>query len=299
MVEKNEQKERVCFIIAPIGDDGSPTRDRSNNVMDFIITPALEKCGYKVPPLRADHLPNPGRITRQIIEQLLEADLVVADLTDHNPNVFYELAIRHATRKPVVQIIHRKDRIPFDVANQRTIFYDHENLRLSNQAVEEIIRQIRSVEANPEDVDTPLTEAILIQSLARSEDPIAQSNAEIIAALQDIRSELSVIRRHRDVSSTLRFPNRGTILDVESSIEGLVRSIQETASINGTVYVPHALMKKLLNAEINDATTVADHLCLEDDIEVTGSAKDGGYHFQRRKQGEQETPGESRTLDRN
>ena len=160
---------KKCFVISPLDSEGSPTRVRSDDVLDFIVKPALEKCeSYEIPPLRADQLPHPGRITRQIIDHLLKADLVIADLTDHNPNVFYELAIRHAARKPVVQIIHVKDKIPFDVANQRTIFYDHQNLRLASKAIDDIVRQIQAVEANPDDVDTPLTEALFIDSLSQS-----------------------------------------------------------------------------------------------------------------------------------
>jgi hypothetical protein len=120
--------------------------------------------------------------------------LVIADLTDHNPNVFYELAIRHATRKPVVQIMHAKDKLPFDVANQRTVFYDHQNLRTANRAIEDIARQIQDAESDPDSVDSPLTEAILIKSLSQSDDPIARSNAEIMSTLNDIQGDLAKLR---------------------------------------------------------------------------------------------------------
>jgi hypothetical protein len=51
-----------------------------------------------------------------------------ADQETRNPNVFYELAIRHATVKPVIQIIHRSEPIPFDVAGNWTIQFDHHDL---------------------------------------------------------------------------------------------------------------------------------------------------------------------------
>ena len=50
----------------------------------------------------------PGSITTQIVDQILTAALVVADLTGHNANVLYELAIRHVVRKPVVQLIQKE-----------------------------------------------------------------------------------------------------------------------------------------------------------------------------------------------
>lgn len=137
---------------------------------------------------------SPGQITRQIIEELITSDLVIADLTDHNPNVFYELAIRHATRKPVVQITHTKDIIPFDVANQRTISYDHTSLTLSHRAKAALIEQIKAAERNPGDVDSPLTEAILSTQLDQSQDPVAKNNVQIIDSLLSIRRELGIMK---------------------------------------------------------------------------------------------------------
>jgi hypothetical protein len=49
---------------------------------------------------------------------------VIADLSFHNPNVFYELALRHAVRKPIVQISRTADRLPFDIGQFRTIVVD-------------------------------------------------------------------------------------------------------------------------------------------------------------------------------
>jgi len=51
--------------------------------------------------IRADKISEPGIITTQIIGHIVDAELVIADLTDKNPNVFYELAIRHAIRNPI------------------------------------------------------------------------------------------------------------------------------------------------------------------------------------------------------
>lgn len=157
-------------------------------MQDFIIGPAIEQCGYEMPPIRADQIASPGRITKQIIDHLLNDALVIADLTDHNPNVFYELAVRHAIRKPIVQIIHKSQTIPFDVGTQRTIFYDHQNLREAPRTIKEIIAQIKAAERDPGNVDTPLSDAIFQQSLSESSDPVQKSNAEILTLLHEIRS---------------------------------------------------------------------------------------------------------------
>jgi hypothetical protein len=122
-----EKKKRSCFVISPIGEEQSEIRNRANQVLRHIITPCVQELGYD-DPIRADRIAIPGVITSQVVEHILNDDLVIADLTGHNANVFYELSIRHIIRKPLVQIIDIKDRIPFDIATSRTIPFDYKDL---------------------------------------------------------------------------------------------------------------------------------------------------------------------------
>lgn len=187
MVEKEKLKR--CFVIAPIGDEGSEVKKRSDQVLTHIIKPVAMECGYKA--IRADELSEPGVITVQVIQHLMDDDLVIADLTGKNPNVFYELAVRHALKKPIVQIIQSGESIPFDVASMLTISVNHGDLDSVARCKEELIRQIRSVEKDPTKVNSPITMAIDLQSLRQSENPLEKSTTEIISMLQDIRSMIS------------------------------------------------------------------------------------------------------------
>src|SRR2546429_1032489 len=94
---------KTCFVVGPIGDEGTPTRERADALLEFIVKRVLEAPPFDMAVRRADEIQKPGLITQQVIERVVNADLVAADLTDHNPNAFYELALRHVTRKPVVQ----------------------------------------------------------------------------------------------------------------------------------------------------------------------------------------------------
>ncbi|MGE8207862.1 hypothetical protein ACQKP0_25710 [Heyndrickxia sp. NPDC080065] len=80
-------KNKTCFVVSPIGSNESETRKRADQVLRHIIEPCVKKKGYSE-VIRADKISDPGTITYQIIDQIVNADLVIADLSEHNPNVF-------------------------------------------------------------------------------------------------------------------------------------------------------------------------------------------------------------------
>ena len=129
-----------CFIICPLGDEFSETRKKSDTFLKFIFKPVLDANNYKA--IRADQIPKVGLITSQIINLIMESPLVIADLTDSNPNVFYELAIRHAIRKPYIQVITKGQKIPFDLSGIRTIEIDIKDLESVESAKKEIENHI-------------------------------------------------------------------------------------------------------------------------------------------------------------
>lgn len=116
-----EDFEKVCFFIAPIGSKGDETRKHSDAILTSYVEKALESVEPKLKVVRADKIDQPGMISKQVVEYILKSRLVVADLSYLNPNVFYELALRHATGKPTVHIKRDEDKIPFDTNNFRTI----------------------------------------------------------------------------------------------------------------------------------------------------------------------------------
>ena len=189
MTETNQRKP--CFVISPLGDPESETRKRSDQVLRHVVRPAVESCGYEA--IRADEIDKPGMITSQVIQHVVEDPLVIADLTERNPNVFYELAIRHALRKPLVQIIRKGEAIPFDVADTRTIYVDHKDLDSVQAAKDDIVKQVKVLENESAPIETPISVSLDLQLLRQSKKPEERSLADLVEAVGDLRTSLSNI----------------------------------------------------------------------------------------------------------
>src|SRR5215204_742255 len=97
-----------------------------NKIYLDLIKPALEEDGFEV--FRADEERRAGEIRTDMFQELLVADIVVADLSIDNPNVWYELGVRHALRaRGIVQIKSKREYMPFDVYTDRTLSYHLKN----------------------------------------------------------------------------------------------------------------------------------------------------------------------------
>ncbi len=149
----------LCFYIAPIGEANSEIRQHSDLFLGSIVEPALQE--FKLRLVRADQIAEAGMIGRQVVEHVVHAKLVVADLSFGNPNVFYELSLRHACRKPTVQIIRAVDKLPFDLEQYRTIRIDTSSIYTLVPQLDtyraEIANQVRTALANPDAVDNPIS----------------------------------------------------------------------------------------------------------------------------------------------
>ncbi len=157
--ESEEDYAKICFYVTPIGDPGSEHRRHSDFMLEYIIQPSVKEFGLTV--IRADQMSKPGMIGKQIIEHILRARLVIADLSFHNPNVFYELCLRHTTRLPTVQIKREVDSIPFDLNQYRTIPIETRDpytlLPKIQTYVAEVTNQVRRALANAESGDNPVS----------------------------------------------------------------------------------------------------------------------------------------------
>lgn len=111
------KQDPECFVVMQFTDE-------YNTLYAEVIKPVCEKFGYKV--VRADEFYSSGLIIDDITKSIQQTSLVIAEITPDNPNVFYEVGYAHGTAKPTILLCDKKrEKLPFDVAGFRTIFYDN------------------------------------------------------------------------------------------------------------------------------------------------------------------------------
>jgi hypothetical protein len=184
-------KKKMCFVISPIGSNDSPQRKWADQCLKYIFKPSLEPLGYNV--IRADEISETGSITHQVLGRVTESELVIADLTDHNPNVFYELAVRDTIDRPVIRVIKVGQRIPFDVADLRTISIDLDIEAVEN-AKAAIVGQATEIE-NGNVGTTPVRIAGVLKHLEseKSEEKIIL--LQVIDGMTELKAEIRNIAR--------------------------------------------------------------------------------------------------------
>ena len=135
--------EDTCFVMMPFSNP-------YGGYYDKIYKSAIEKAGLR--PVRADaEIFSTGMIMDQVWRGIKLAKILVAELTTRNPNVFYELGLAHALRKPVVLVSSNENDVPFDLHHIRVIYYDVNDPFWGTKLIEKIAENILSAIKNPEE----------------------------------------------------------------------------------------------------------------------------------------------------
>jgi hypothetical protein len=174
--------KKLCFVISPIGDVDSAARIHADWLLKGIVEPVtVEFSEFTV--RRADQDPRPGLIDVQMIDHLLSAELVIADLSFLNPNVFYEIGIRHMAQKPIIHMQLATEKPPFDVSLYRAIKFSLVKPQDLSAACAELKVAVEAVLATGYQVENPVTNArgrIRLQEHATPEQLLLQEQIEAI-----------------------------------------------------------------------------------------------------------------------
>ncbi|HDX9660574.1 TPA: hypothetical protein ROY05_005315 [Bacillus toyonensis] len=261
---ENPNKDKTCFIITPIGDDQSDIRRAADGVIDAVIIPELIEIGFSEGNINVAHrMPNPGSINQQVIESILESDLAIANLTTLNPNVMYELAIRHAVRKPVIQILQKgTNKLPFDVIEERTIFYKNDMSGVIELAKE--LREMLPLALNETEPDNPIYRVAkrkaIMQNITANDEPSKYLFEQMNSIQNQISKLTSVVNNSRNGSITTALEatsgERARLVKfkVDDSIIGhneVMKKLKEYKEMNYSIELTYSITGDILTVIIS------------------------------------------------
>lgn len=203
MIVKSKKDGKTCFVVCQIGPSDSDARIQADWVFECILKPVFEQKFADYELIRADKINAPGLIDVQIIDYLLNSDLVIADITGLNPNVFYEIGIRHVINRPIVHINAVGEAIPFDVSLFRSVQYsirrpsDLELAKLEISSAIELAIDLDHV------VDNPVTHArgrIIFDEYATPREKILENQIDNIGQRLE---KIEAMGHSRSASSVL------------------------------------------------------------------------------------------------
>ena len=195
-LSKTTSTQPLCFVIGPIGKDGSTERKHSDLLLNAVIKQVLQQDEFGYAVKRADEDADPGMIGDRVISDIINAELVVADLTDLNPNAFYELGIRHATERPTIHVAKSGTALPFDTIAHRTIFVDLTDWHSIESARARLAKSARAIKAPSYKVSNPITQANASFKMRQSDDPRDRVLLNIQDRLKSLESTASRSEDH-------------------------------------------------------------------------------------------------------
>jgi hypothetical protein len=166
-------------------------------------------------------MPNPGSITEDIIRLLDEADLVIADLTGRNPNVVYELGVRHTINKPTIQTTDKGQDLPFDLVGERTIFFKRDSVRSVAKAKNELKAMTKVIETDGFVSVSPVSRAIGLQLLERS-GSAGKHLASILQEIINANKAIESVSDQQSMTDVTVDSIESEVSDIKDALETLV-----------------------------------------------------------------------------
>ena len=188
---------RICFVIMPFSTTASCTGENWTCIFESLFKPAIEEAGLDYECRRS--IAPRGNIVASILQELKESHVVLADLTDHNANVFYELGVRHSLKDRTILIAQHEADIPFDLRAYAYHIYDWTTDDGKTAFTNRIRELLAEIDSNPDRPDNPVSDF-----LGRTLKPIPIQTPERIEP-QEIKYAQSLAGASSDGLDVINF----------------------------------------------------------------------------------------------
>lgn len=189
--DKGEIKEtnlKKCFFITPIGEKNSNEFKKLKAIVENVLNKVLEKYDYEL--IIAHEIHSMGSIGDQVFTNIIGADLVISNLSGWNANVMYETAVAHSFGKPTIMICESGTELPFDLINDRTIFFE-DTIEGTGALIEELDKKIPKI-SEDSTADNPVTRVIRRKALEDDLKGETDNDSRILGLLLDMDKRLSM-----------------------------------------------------------------------------------------------------------
>jgi tetratricopeptide (TPR) repeat protein len=255
-VDEADQLAPLCFVLMPFGKkmDAAGRVTNFDSVYAKIIAPAVARAGLE--PIRADEEKIGGTIHKPMFERLMLCHYAIADITGANPNVFYELGIRHAMRPRSTVIVFGEGTVlPFDIALVRGISYKTDGAGEPVEAeatLAAIAAQLTAARGNPHD-DSPIFQ--LVEGVPRWE--VDHSKTDVFRKSLDYskkykeRLRAAVEAGAEAVQKVAAEPALANLLEVESGVVvDLFLSLRDVKAYAAMIDLYHRMPLPLQRAKM-------------------------------------------------
>lgn len=224
--EKNKTNvtKGLCFIIMPF-------QDKTDRIYNEVISEAIRECGLT--PIRADQIFDTRPIMISVMEKINESEIIIADVTDRNPNVFYELGMAHITKDRVILLSQDIEDVPFDLRHFRFIIYEdseegglklHENIKETLSSIGAVSTTpvvVATSEETEQESDSQVKMPEITSVIVTYEEPEDwyKKKGELFATLVDYVD----FEKIEDKSISLTFP-QGQVRRTGHGVELMLRS---------------------------------------------------------------------------
>lgn len=232
-VDKDEKQNHICFVIMPFTTPEGYEDDHFRKIYDQIFKPAIEKAGYEA--TRVDEDNSSATIQTKILNQLINAEMVLCDLSAKNPNVLYELGIRHAFDKPVVLVQEKGQGAIFDIGNITTIPYRKE--RKYDEVLEDQVAITNAIcQTKQSNQQYSVMSAINIEAAKPKKGEEITSTDQILYLLQGLSKRIDAL--DNESKDTINSNTENTYISRErfkSRIENYDKELDEILQLGETL----------------------------------------------------------------
>ena len=216
-------EKKLCFVIGPIGSDDSEERVHADWLLKAIIEPVFA-CRNDYTVKRSDGDNRPVLIDVQKINDLVDSDICIDDLSFLNANAFYEIGIRHVTMKPIIHMHLKTTTLPFDVGNFRSIPFERRRVEDVEAAKRALANSVDAVQQEGFVQQNPYTNArgrITLEQNATPEIRLVMEQVDALkAGLSSLQTGVETLLQDKIESGRLLITSEA----LQESVKNFVRN---------------------------------------------------------------------------